>query len=109
MTTLYPPIEPHSHGMLDVGDGNRLYWEECGNPRGKPALVLHGGPGSGRPPGMRRVGRPPPLRQEDAGTAPSPPWGPESSTHSARPWRPPGRTLCPGWWAGASSPNPNPV
>ena len=54
MTTLYPPIEPHSHGMLDVGDGNRLYWEECGNPRGKPALVLHGGPGSGCTPGMRR-------------------------------------------------------
>lgn len=33
--------------MLDVGDGNRLYWETCGNPRGKPAVVLHGGPGSG--------------------------------------------------------------
>ena len=33
--------------MLDVGDGNLLYWETCGNPRGKPAVVLHGGPGSG--------------------------------------------------------------
>ena len=33
--------------MLDVGDGNLVYWETCGNPRGKPAVVLHGGPGSG--------------------------------------------------------------
>jgi proline iminopeptidase len=47
MTQLYPPIESYEHGMLDVGDGNRLYWEACGNPRGKPAVVLHGGPGSG--------------------------------------------------------------
>lgn len=54
MTALYPSIEPHAHGMLDVGDGNRVYWEACGNPRGKPALVLHGGPGSGCTPGMRR-------------------------------------------------------
>ena len=47
MTTLYPSIEPHETGMLDVGDGHRIYWEVCGNPDGKPALVLHGGPGSG--------------------------------------------------------------
>jgi proline iminopeptidase len=52
--SLYPPIAPYSHGMLDVGDGNRLYWEQCGNPHGKPAIVLHGGPGSGCTPGMRR-------------------------------------------------------
>jgi proline iminopeptidase len=43
---LYPEIEPYDHGMLDVGDGNRVYWEVCGNPRGRPAVVLHGGPGS---------------------------------------------------------------
>ncbi|MFI2777976.1 prolyl aminopeptidase [Streptomyces sp. ALB3] len=43
----YPPIEPHERGMLDVGDGNLVYWEVCGNPVGKPALVVHGGPGSG--------------------------------------------------------------
>jgi proline iminopeptidase len=43
----YPPIEPHDHGMLDVGEGNLVYWEVCGNPDGKPALVVHGGPGSG--------------------------------------------------------------
>jgi proline iminopeptidase len=40
--------------MLDVGDGNRIYWEACGNPAGQPALALHGGPGSGSVPGMRR-------------------------------------------------------
>jgi len=44
---LYPAIEPYEHGMLDVGDGRLVYWETCGNPRGKPAVVLHGGPGSG--------------------------------------------------------------
>ena len=44
---LYPDIEPYDHGMLDVGDGNRVYWETSGNPHGKPAVVLHGGPGSG--------------------------------------------------------------
>ncbi|MCH7617709.1 MAG: prolyl aminopeptidase [Chloroflexi bacterium] len=47
MTELYPEIEPYEQGMLEAGDGNRLYWETCGNPRGKPAVVLHGGPGSG--------------------------------------------------------------
>ncbi|MER7047248.1 prolyl aminopeptidase [Streptomyces jumonjinensis] len=44
---LYPPIEPYARGMLDVGDGNHVYWEVCGNPDGKPAVVVHGGPGSG--------------------------------------------------------------
>jgi proline iminopeptidase len=47
MPSLYPEIEPYDRGMLTVGDGNAIYWETCGNPRGKPALVLHGGPGSG--------------------------------------------------------------
>lgn len=54
----YPPLEPHDHGMLDVGDGNRLYWEASGNPDGKPAVVLHGGPGSGSSPGARRYFNP---------------------------------------------------
>jgi len=40
--------------MLDTGGGNLLYWEDCGNPQGIPALVVHGGPGSGCPPGRRR-------------------------------------------------------
>lgn len=44
---LYPPIEPHSHGMLDVGDGHQVYWEECGNPQGQAVVFLHGGPGAG--------------------------------------------------------------
>jgi proline iminopeptidase len=50
----YPPIEPYATGMLDVGDGNLVYWEESGNPDGKPALVVHGGPGSGSAPWSRR-------------------------------------------------------
>jgi proline iminopeptidase len=54
MTVLYPAIEPYDHGMLDAGDGNRVYWEVCGNPHGKPAVVLHGGPGSGGSTGARR-------------------------------------------------------
>lgn len=51
---LYPPIEPYEQGMLDVGDGNLVYWEACGSPDGKPALVVHGGPGSGCTPRQRR-------------------------------------------------------
>jgi len=47
MIALFPEIAPDAHGMLNVGDGNLLYWETCGNSRGKPAVVLHGGPGSG--------------------------------------------------------------
>ena len=52
--SLYPEIEPYDHGMLPVGDGNVLYWETCGSPGGKPAVVLHGGPGSGCSTRMRR-------------------------------------------------------
>lgn len=55
MTGLKPEIEPYAHGMLDVGDGNLMYWETCGNPEGKPAVVLHGGPGSGCMPWHRRL------------------------------------------------------
>jgi proline iminopeptidase len=55
MTGLYPAVDPYQHGMLDVGDGNRIYWETCGNPDGKPAVVLHGGPGSGCTPWQRRL------------------------------------------------------
>ncbi|MDT7755136.1 MAG: proline iminopeptidase, partial [Mycobacterium sp.] len=51
---MYPPIEPYASGFLDVGDGQRVYWDTCGNPDGRPALLLHGGPGSGCVPGMRR-------------------------------------------------------
>src|SRR3972149_8066 len=54
MAEKYPEIEPYADGHLDVGDGHRVYWETCGNPAGKPALVLPGGPGSGCGPGLRR-------------------------------------------------------
>jgi proline iminopeptidase len=52
--TLYPQIEPYKSGHLDVGDGHNLYWELCGNPSGKPAVFLHGGPGGGSSPDHRR-------------------------------------------------------
>jgi len=55
MTELYPLIEPYDQGLLDVGDGNLVYWETCGNPDGKPAVMVHGGPGQGCAPGMRRM------------------------------------------------------
>ncbi len=54
MAEIYPPIEPYDQGMLDVGEGNLVYWETCGDPDGKPALVVHGGPGTGCSTGMRR-------------------------------------------------------
>ena len=55
MAGLYPAIEPYEHGMLEVGDSNLTYWETCGNPRGKAAVVIHGGPGSGCTPWHRRL------------------------------------------------------
>lgn len=51
---LYPAIEANTTGYLDVGDGHQLYYEECGNPDGKPVVVLHGGPGAGCSPPMRQ-------------------------------------------------------
>jgi len=47
MSARYPQIEPYDQGMLDVGDGQLVYWEVSGNPDGKPAVSLHGGPGAG--------------------------------------------------------------
>lgn len=44
---LYPAIEPNKSGYLSVGDGHEVYWEESGNPEGKPVLFIHGGPGLG--------------------------------------------------------------
>ncbi|MBX7219059.1 MAG: prolyl aminopeptidase [Blastocatellia bacterium] len=54
MRTLYPPIEPYNQGMLPVTDGHTLYYEESGNPNGKPIVFLHGGPGSGTSPKQRQ-------------------------------------------------------
>lgn len=51
---LYPPIEPFDQRMLDVGDGHRIYVEQSGHPSGQPVVVLHGGPGGGSSPAMRR-------------------------------------------------------
>ena len=50
----HPPIEPYATGMLEVGDDHSIYWEASGNPAGKAAVALHGGPGSGSAPGRRR-------------------------------------------------------
>lgn len=55
MVALYPDIEPYTSGYLGVGDDNVIYWEVSGNPRGKPAVVLHGGPGSGCTPWHRQL------------------------------------------------------
>ncbi|SER06116.1 prolyl aminopeptidase [Actinokineospora terrae] len=49
----YSHGDPRAHGLLDVGQGNQVYWEESGNPNGKPALIVHGGPGSGSNRGSR--------------------------------------------------------
>lgn len=51
---LYPKIEPYDRGMLDVGDGHQLYYEQSGNPSGVPVVFLHGGPGAGSNPAHRR-------------------------------------------------------
>ena len=51
---LYPPIDPFDQRVIDVGDGHRIYVEQCGNPQGEPVVVLHGGPGGGCSPAMRR-------------------------------------------------------
>jgi proline iminopeptidase len=51
---LYPPIEPYESGELIAGEGNRLYFEQSGNPQGKPVVFLHGGPGGGTSPWHRR-------------------------------------------------------
>lgn len=54
LRTFYPPIEPYRTGYIEVDGGHTLYWEECGNPDGKPILFLHGGPGIGLDPVYRR-------------------------------------------------------
>ncbi|MEL7097662.1 MAG: prolyl aminopeptidase [Pseudomonadota bacterium] len=51
---LYPPVDPFDQRMMDVGNGHRIYVEQCGNPDGVPVVVLHGGPGGGCSPAMRR-------------------------------------------------------
>jgi proline iminopeptidase len=52
--SLYPPIEPYETGRLRVSPIHELYWEQSGNPDGKPVVFLHGGPGGGTEPKYRR-------------------------------------------------------
>ena len=52
--TLYPPLEPFDHGFLEVGGEHTVYYEQCGNPDGKAAVFVHGGPGGGGDVGARR-------------------------------------------------------
>jgi proline iminopeptidase len=52
--TLYPAIEPYATGFLQVSDLHKVYYEECGNPNGKPVVFLHGGPGAGCSPKARQ-------------------------------------------------------
>ena len=54
----YPHIEPFRTDFLDVGDGHKIYFEECGNPNGKPVVMVHGGPGGGSNASMRRFHNP---------------------------------------------------
>jgi proline iminopeptidase len=58
MKTLYPEIEPFDTGRLKVSPVHELYYEQCGNPNGKPAVFLHGGPGGGLVPEYRRYFNP---------------------------------------------------
>ena len=51
--TLFPPIEPFNSGFMER-DGHQIYYEQCGNPNGKPAVFLHGGPGGGGSTAVRR-------------------------------------------------------
>ena len=55
---LYPAIEPYQTGRLKVSDIHEIYYEISGNPKGKPAVVCHGGPGGGTTPSMRRYFNP---------------------------------------------------
>lgn len=55
---LYPEIEPYRTGRLKVSDLHEIYYEECGAPAGKPVVVLHGGPGGGIAPFLRRFHNP---------------------------------------------------
>ena len=55
MREFYPELQPHTRGRLRVSALHEIYYEECGNPKGKPVVVLHGGPGGGISPFLRRL------------------------------------------------------
>src|SRR5438309_5409718 len=54
LRTLYPAIEPYDTSRLKVSDVHEIYYEQCGNPKGKPVVFLHGGPGGGLVPEYRQ-------------------------------------------------------
>ena len=54
LRTLYPALEPYDHGYLPLDGEHAVYYEQCGNPEGKPAVFVHGGPGGGGDKGARR-------------------------------------------------------
>ncbi|MGB3691559.1 MAG: prolyl aminopeptidase [Spirulinaceae cyanobacterium] len=58
MKELYPPIQPHRQGNLQVSELHKIHWEESGNPQGKPVIFLHGGPGGGIVPVYRQYFNP---------------------------------------------------
>ena len=66
---LYPPIEPFKHGYLRVSEVHELYYEECGNPAGRPAVFLHGGPGAGSDRRARQFDLVHPVRAKAFGRA----------------------------------------
>ncbi|MGH6860662.1 MAG: alpha/beta fold hydrolase, partial [Phyllobacterium sp.] len=53
--TLYPEAQPYAEQMLEVSELHTIHVEECGNPDGKPVIMIHGGPGGGINPTMRRL------------------------------------------------------
>ena len=53
--SFYPEIEPYRTGRLKVSNLHEIYFEECGSPTGKPVVLVHGGPGAGSTPTMRRL------------------------------------------------------
>ena len=86
-------------GMLDVGDGHAVYWEECGNPDGKPVVFLHGGPGAGM------LGEPPPAVR--SGALPHHAVRPAQLWRAARRTPAPLRPISPRTRRGISSPTSN--
>lgn len=80
---LHPETVPYASGRLDVGDGQHIYWETCGNPDGKPAVAFHGGPGSGCGPGWARYFDPDRYRVvlfDQRGCGRSTPWAGDPGT-----------------------------
>ena len=61
-SSLWPPVEPFHTGYLKVSPIHELYFEESGNPDGKPVIVLHGGPGGSSRPAMRQFFNPKTFR-----------------------------------------------